>query len=334
MPILSREMKFAWSKGPQADIDTLAAAANLVSLRLVNTQPVNPNYVGETDAGFMGAGDEFARTFYPSHVLLEYEAEFHLTSQVMALAAVFGLGVSVKSLTGPWLYTCTPIIPASSGVIELPYLSLVQQLRDIDEGYIGCVVNGFRVVLGKGPGLEQSKIFVNFLGTGNLDDSTGYTLPALTIGNRLSQGGTQATINGVDYVLGKTLESLTWGWNNDIPTDQGYYVGSGEDADGFALQGRLEFRNRKPLLEFVVRVEPGSTELAKLKAHTTGTAVITQGSGDHTYTATFHQVAFQVVERQDSDGILTVAVTASPESHTSNGVLTVAAKTDIDAIGE
>lgn len=336
MGILSREQKFAVSKGPQAAIGTLADVGKLISIRRINFNPIDPGLVVESDAGWMGKGHEFATTSYPSHFLQEYEMEAYLTSQNLAWAASNCLGSTVKTLLGPWLYTSVPQVPLTDG-IEGKYLSLVQQIRDIDEGYIGVVINGFRVVLGKGPGLENSKIFIRFVGTGKFNAATGYTLPALIDEDFLTQGSLAATINGVNYVGTKQIESLEWGFDLDIPSDQGFFPGSGTQAVGSgvaAIQGRLEFRERKPLLNFAVRVEEGSDELDKLMNHTTGTAVITQGSGDHTYTVTFHQVAFREVSRADADGILIVNITGSPEFHATNGLMTVAAKTDVDGIAE
>jgi hypothetical protein len=332
MAILTRETKFAVSKGPQTNISTIAAEANLLSFRKLNFAPINPGLVAESDAGWIGAGNEFATQIYNSHWAQQWEIEAYLTSQWLAWASAMCLGSSVKSLTGPWLYTSVPQVPLTDG-IEPPYATVVQQIRDIDEGYIGGIVNSFRVVAGKGPGLENSKIFIGMIGSGIINTATGYTLPAVSNGDFLTQGSMAVTILTTNYVATKRIETLEWGFNLDAPPDQGYYPGSGSQ-DGAAVQGRIEFRNRIPILNFTVRVEAAADELTKMIDGTTGTAAITQGSGDHTYTATFHKVGFEAVERADSDGILVVNVTGRPMWHTSNGLLTVAAKTDIDAIGE
>ena len=86
------------------------------------------------------------------------------------------------------------------------------------------------------------------------------------------------SINGVDYVSNKNIVSLETSWKNNIRLDQGFYPGSdfqtsGDGTTG-AIRGRLEFGNRVGTLKFVALYDKNSTELTKLKAQTTGTAVI------------------------------------------------------------
>jgi hypothetical protein len=126
--------------------------------------------------------------------------------------------------------------------------------------------------------------------------------------------------------------SLEWGWNNNIRADDGFYPGSGAES-GYAKRGRLEFGDRQAILRFTVRLNSGSLEYAKLVAGTTGTAVITQTyDANGTYTATFQQVAFKGVALGETNGVVTVAVEGSPQWHSTNGILTVVAKTNTEHI--
>jgi hypothetical protein len=83
----------------------------------------------------------------------------------------------------------------------------------------------------------------------------------------------------VEYVSNKNIVSLETGWKNNIRMDSGFFPGSGfqtaGDGSTGAIRGRLEFGNRQGNLRFVARFESGSSEYTKLKAQTTGTAVIT-----------------------------------------------------------
>ena len=91
--------------------------------------------------------------------------------------------------------------------------------------------------------------------------------------------------------------------------------------DGYATQGRFEIGDRMATFTYVARYQHGSTELATLLALTTGTAVVglTYGSND-TFTGTWQQMAFKVVEIGDVDGIVTVSVTGEPMYNSTNGI--------------
>jgi hypothetical protein len=144
-------------------------------------------------------------------------------------------------------------------------------------------------------------------------------------------------INGVDYVTNKNIVSLETGWKNNIRLDAGFFPGSGfqtaGDGSSGAIRGRLEFGNRAGNLRFVARFENGSTEYAKLKAQTTGTAVIhLQFDANNALDITWQKVAFSTVELGDADGILTVAVDCAPMYDTTNGIISVVAKCGVDGI--
>ena len=125
------------------------------------------------------------------------------------------------------------------------------------------------------------------------------------------------SINGVDYVTNKNIVSLETGWKNNIRMDAGFFPGSGfqtaGDGSTGAIRGRLEFGNRVGNLKFVARFMNGSDEYTKLKAQTTGTAVVTLAYDvSNSLQLTWQQVTYSVVEIAETDQILTVAVECLP----------------------
>jgi hypothetical protein len=250
----------------------------------------------------------------------------------------------VKSGTTPnFTYTCTPLFPSAGDAAELPYFSYCEQIRPgagvvLDRMAIGCAVEGFQISVGSGPGRANSKLSVEFVGSGKVTDSaTGITMPAATSEKLLPSASLTLTINGVDYVTNKNIVSLETGWKNNIRMDSGFFPGSGfqtaGDGSTGAIRGRLEFGNRAGNLRFVARFENGSAEYTKLKAQTTGTAVIhLQFDVNNALDLTWQKVAFQTVEIGETDGILTVAVECTPMYDASNGILTAVAKCGVDGI--
>ena len=119
--------------------------------------------------------------------------------------------------------------------------------------------------------------------------------------------------------------------------DAGFFPGSGFQTAGDgttgAIRGRLEFGNRAGNLKFVARFDQRSDEYTKLKAQTTGTAVITLAfDANNSLQFTWQKVAFSVVEIAETDQILTVAVECLPMYDSTNGILTAVAKSTVDAI--
>ena len=162
-------------------------------------------------------------------------------------------------------------------------------------------------------------------------------MPAATVEKLLPSASLTLTINGVDYVTSKNIVSLETSWKNNIRMDAGFYPGSGfqtpGDATTGAIRGRLEFGNRAGALKFVARFDHNSTELALLKAQTTGTAVIhLQFDTNNSLDITWQKVAFATAEVGETDQIVTVAVECTPIYDTTNGIITAVAKCNVDAI--
>jgi hypothetical protein len=109
-----------------------------------------------------------------------------------------------------------------------------------------------------------------------------------------------------------------------------YNIASGSSG---AIRGRLEVGDREAGLTFTARFAAGSLELAKLKARVEGTAVISLTyNASNDLTLTYQRVTFAVAELGETDGIVTVQVTAQPLYHVTNGLLTVVAKCNTDGI--
>jgi hypothetical protein len=170
-----------------------------------------------------------------------------------------------------------------------------------------------------------------------IDSATVITIPAATTEKLRPSASLTLSIKGVDYVSNKNIVSLETGWKNNIRMDAGFFPGSGfqtaGDGSTGAVRGRLEFGNRAGNLRFVARFENGSAEYTKLKAQTTGTAVITLAyDANNSLQLTWQKVAFSTIEIAETDQILTVAVECLPMFDAANGVLTAVAKCGVDGI--
>ncbi len=164
-------------------------------------------------------------------------------------------------------------------------------------------------------------------------------MPAATVEKLLPSASLALTINGVNYVSNKNMVSLETSWKNNVRLDGGFFPGSGFQTPGDgasgAIRGRLEFGNRQGTLRFVARFENGSTELAKLKSQTTGTAVMSLTyDANNSLELTWHKVSFASAEVGETDGIVTVSVECLPMWDESNGIVSAVAKCNVDGIAQ
>jgi hypothetical protein len=249
----------------------------------------------------------------------------------------------VKSGAAPnFVYTCTPLMPANGDVAELPYFSFVEQIRPgasvvLDRMAVGNAVESWTITIGSGPGRANSKITVEFAGSGKYVEPSGIAMPAATLEKLLPSASLALSINGVDYVTNKNIVSLETSWKNNIRLDSGFFPGSGFQTAGDgttgAIRGRLEFGNRAGTLKFTARFDSTSTEYAKLKAQTNGTAVITLTyDANNSLQITWQKVTFATVEIGETDQFTTVAVECTPIYDDANGIITAVAKCGVDAI--
>jgi len=340
-----QEILICFGKGKQTDIATPNTVGTMWQLRKLNAGLANPKLNTENDAEEYGKGHEFATQSFQTSWDVTGTLEKYLSAEIGAWAMAFGLGKVVKSGTTPnFTYTCTPLVPANGDSAELPYFSFIEQIRPgagvvLDRMAVGCAVEGWTIALGRGPGRANSKITVEFIGSGKYTEPSGITVPAATVEKTLLSASLALTINGVDYVANKNIISLETGWKNNLKPDEGFYPGSGFQASGDAtsgaIRGRLLFGNRQGTLRFVAGFENGSTELTKLKAQTTGTATITLTyDTNNSLAITWQKVAFSAAEVGETDGIVTVSVDCLPMWDATNGVVSAVAKCNIDGIAQ
>jgi len=343
MSVRTQEILIGFGKGKQADIATANLVASVWQLKKLNATLANPRLNTETDAEEFGKGHEYPTKVFKTSWDVSGTIEKYLSAEFAAWVMAFGLGKVVKSGTTPnFTYTCTPLMPANGDAAELPYFSFVEQIRPgagvvLDRMAVGCAVESWTLAVGSGPGRANSKLTVEFVGSGKLTEPSAITLPAATAEKLLPSASLAVTINGVDYVKNKNIISLEATGKNNIRLDDGYYPGSGfqtaGDGSSGAIRGRLEFGNREFGLKFVARFANGSGELTKLKGQTTGDAVISlEYDDDNLFQLTYPKVAFSVVEIGDTDGRVTVSVECSPLYDSTNGVISAVAKCGVDGI--
>jgi len=338
-----QELLIGFGKGKQTDIATANLVASIWQSKKLNAQLANPKLNTENDADEYGKGNEFPTQTFKTSWDVSGSLEKYLSAEIAAWAMAFGLGKVVKSGTTPnFTYTCTPLLPANGDAAELPYFSFIEQIRPgagvvIDRMAVGCAVEGWTITIGSGPGRANSKITVEFVGSGKLTEPSGIALPAATLEKLLPSASLALSINGTDYVTNKNIVSLETSWKNNIRLDGGFFPGSGfqtaGDATTGAIRGRLEFGNRQGTLKFTARFDNTSTELTKLKAQTTGTATITLTfDANNSLAITWQKVAFATAEVGETDQVVTVAVEATPLYDSTNGIVSAVAKCAVDGI--
>lgn len=338
-PGLEQEVAFAFGKNKQSDLVTGNVEAGLVRWNAITKTPFRPDYTNEDDSEEAGNDDEFAQTLFPVSANLSASFEAYLTSLKMAWAVTFGMGAVAKTGAGPYVYTATPLDRATDGC-ELNSFSILQSVQSgaiLDELLIGNVLDSFEVALQSGPGRASSQITLGIVGTGIVDSSTEPDMPAKTTEFELSAASLAMTALGNNLVTLKRINSLNWGFRNNISEERKFYPGSGVDSNGFALAGRMQPGKREAFLNFNVDFDSTASaeELADHLAQATGTVVIGQTySANEKYVATFQKVGYRNIQVQSNGGFLNLQCDCVVLRHPSNGVLSVAATTAIDGIGE
>lgn len=338
-PALPQETTFAIGFATQDDLQTGNTAAGLKRVGFITTTPLIPTYVLEDNSEESGNGDEFASNVFPVSRALSGQLEAYLTSFKMAQAAVFGLGAVAKTGEGPYVYTCTFLDRATDGC-DLPAFSILQEVQGgtvDDRLMIGNIINGFEVTIESGPGRASSKIMLDIEGIGKVDASTEPDMPSSPFAEfLLSNASLAMTVLGSEnLVSAKRVNRVRWGIRNNRSENRMFYPGSGIDANGFALGGRMQPGKREAFLDFNVDFDSSQTEIAKLEAQTEGTVVIGQtATADEKYVMTAHRVRYAAVSVTNNDGALGLDVECRVLRHSSNGVMTVVATTALDGIGE
>jgi hypothetical protein len=309
----------------QTNISTPASSTTFIVVPKLDDEIYVDDFGTETNASWIGKGTEFATEVFPTAFNLAGKLEKYGGIEFMTWAWAGALG-NIVYASGT--YTLVPINPATT--LEMPYFPIVLQLAEgggmaIDEQYVGCSIEEVSTAYNYGPGLQSVRTTVQFAGSGLLTSPSAVTLPATLSEHIALSSSMTLTINGTDYVAGKTILSGVFGWKNNLLLNAGYYPGSGVQS-GAAVRGRQEIGVRVPTFTFTARLLHTSPEYAALIAQTTGTATCTLTyDGTHNFTWDWEQISYSVVKRGQADGIATVEVTVTPQYNSSTGILSCTA---------
>ncbi len=335
MPARVQQLVLGLGQNKQSAIGT--AGSTFLRFKKLDTALTTPKPVFENDAAEIGKGNEFITQTFPSHYDVANRIEKYASAEFVTWACAYGLGnATVTGSSAPYTYTIVPIDPGTT--LELPYFSLVEQVsegggRAIDNLYVGCAVEDFTYQFSYGPGRASSKMTVNWVGSGLLTTPSAITVPSVVLENNMLAASMSLTVNGVDYVGTKRILSGSIGWKNNLLLNAGFFPGSGEQ-NGLQVRGRMEIGARVPTFQFTARLLSTSTEYATLVAQTAGTATLSvQHDSGNIVTFTFPQLAFQMAENAEADGIVAVTVTGAPQFNTTqNTVLSVVTKCGLPSI--
>lgn len=321
------------ASGLAAESSYNTASATFLGWEQLNLDVISPDSNTENDAAWVGKGNEFAENIFPTFNDVQGTFEKYGSAEWLTYLLCFGFGnISFSTPT----YTVTPIDPATS--LQLPSFSVAEQLPDsgstaIDNLYTGCVLDSFQIDFKYGPGLKSISTKSSFRGSGAVTTPSGISYPAVESEHFALGSGMSLVINGVDYVAASSGLEGTISWNNNLLADQGYVIGSGTDAKGFANRSKLIIGDRKCGFSFTTYLSSTSAEYTKLRNLTTGTATITFAyDSTHTVTIEFQKVSFEKVQNTNVEGIATVRVTVLPMFDLSNGLITATCKCGITGI--
>jgi hypothetical protein len=334
MPANIQELTVALSKTAQTAIDV--PSGDLVRFNTTSDDLADWMPVVEDDADEIGKGHEFAEESFLTSYKVTKKIQCYNSAEAFAIAAAFGLGSGNGG-------TYTPIDPITNvNEIELPWMTVLEGIRKggatqvLNRAFTGMVIDKWNFTLGKGPGRANSKIEIDLVGTGRVDEASGLAMPAKTPTHLLPAASLTCAINGTDYVTARTFESAQFTWDNALR--DGYFPGSGfqipGDPTSGQVQGRMEFGKRKCEFFFVARYQFGSTELATLTAQTAGTAVLglTGGAGFEA-TLTLGQCKFKTTKIENVDGIVSVRVDVSAQVNPTVGLASLVTITANNALG-
>lgn len=337
MPSRIQQLVMGVSKGKQTSIST--PQTTFLRLRKLNADVTSPSPHFENDASEIGKGHEFTTQTFPSHYDVANRIEKYASSEFTLWAVGMALGNVVQvGTSAPYTYTIVPIDPGTT--LELPYFTVVEQVAEgggmaIDNAFVGCAMEEFTYSFNYGPGRASSRLNCSWSGSGIITSPSGVSMPSLITENNMLAAGMSLVVNGVDYVSTKRILSGSIGWKNNLNLNAGFYPGSGVQ-NGLQTRGRMEIGSRVPSFQFTTRLLAGSPEYNTLINQTTGTAVLTiQHDASNAVTFTFPQMAFQMVETTDADGLVALNITGAPEfSSTANTVLSVTGTCGISGLAQ
>lgn len=344
-PANIKELQIAMSRVRQTNISTKSVDANLIRFKKLNASIPFPNLVTEDDSAEIGSGTEFPETVYKVNWDFQEQIEKYCSSQWAAVAIAMAMGsVSTAAAGTGYKHTCVPQVGQTAG-IELPYSTFAYRIRTaaekvIDFAALGCVYSRLELQLGVGPTLANSRFTATIAGSGRFVDPSGVAAwPGLTVENRLLAASQTGVILGEDYIAKKNLLSLTWSFDNAPDLEGGFFPGAGV-IENAAVRGRLEYGDRVCALQIVARYDKDSTEWAKIRALTEGTAVI-QLDGDllgagpdkHQLKLTHHRCQISSVQIGETNRKVDVRFDVRPLWHSTNGLVTAEITTDLPTVG-
>jgi hypothetical protein len=98
---------------------------------------------------------------------------------------------------------------------------------------VGCVVEFWTITIESGPGRANSKITVEFVGSGKYTEPPAITMPALP------SALLSLLINGVNHVSNKNIVSLETSWKNNVRMDGGFKPGYGFQTPSDGTRGGI-----------------------------------------------------------------------------------------------
>jgi hypothetical protein len=333
MPARIQGLILGLGKAKQSNIST--ASASFLRFTKLDTNVTSTGLTTETDKDEIGKGNEFisAGGVFPVSFMPKNSLNKYASAEFVIWTTAYGLG-SVVEAAGA--YTINPIDIGTT--LELPYFSVVEQVAEgggsaIDNMFIGCALKRWRYEFNSGPGRQSSKMTAEWEGSGLLTSPSGVTIPGITAEHNMLGASMALTINGTDYVANKRILSGFIDWDNALLPNSRFFPGAGTQS-GAAVAGRLETGSRVPRFEFTTRLVSGSPEYAALIAQTTGTAVLTVAfDATHTVTFTFASISYEVVENNQTEGIVSCRVVVAPK-WSGTAVLTVTGKCGVVGIAQ
>lgn len=333
----------------QVDVNTALTAASMWKLRQSNNQIGQPQLVNETDADDIGKGDEWITQNFPSHINTPRQWDYYLTSENAAMLAAFGLGKVTETGSGATGVTIdATFTDPCVDTIDVPTTTMVQAINAcpanelFDFALIGMALEEWTISLKQGPGRQNATMTSTWAGTGKYADPSNIDVATMPFVNehRMGAGGTTTlTILARDYIALKTFVSLDFGIKKSLRLDEGFYPGSGQQ-NGYDIRGRMQHGKREATLTATVECTAGSPELDDLLNQTEGSAhlvmegpTIGAGPAKHKIDVEWPRITFQATQLGESNGKVTVAITASIMKHPTLGVMHMKVTTEKPGIG-
>ena len=319
----------------QVDLVTALTAADMVTLG-GTTMDFNAEPKKQNNATDKGKGVYSTKTF-KSHYECGGNWAGIATSQALAIISAFAVGKITKAAAGSgFKYTMVAPDLTADG-LDMPVTTIATKTGAVNnKALIGMACEEFGVSLTNATGREGAQFTSSWTGTGKNSKPSGITFPAAYAESEMNAGSlTTLSFIGFDYLASGRMNQFSFSFKNNKRS--GFFPGSGSQS-GYQLQGRM--RRGVPTITVSGRVEcdSGSDEESALLADTEGTGVIAiqgpliSGSSYHGWKITLHRIQLEATKLGDADGIAAYDVTYTAMQHSTNGVFTIEATTDIDNI--